>query len=243
MIISSTGIAYLFAFLATSFLSYRFFRYWQKSKDSASKLFFFFILPWVLFFFIKAVAGIFFVENSQILIASIHVGPFLQGLSCAVALYIVTLRKFPRISPWIGFSIVFGLGLAATYLTFNLSFSPILGQGGAISWGLPSSFVYLLLRATIILIGIFPLAIVIFQDYRTFQEPRAKTRAFGFFIILLSMTGFGVSDFIFAFANYLKPTPLFRDVGLGIIAIAIFIVVLKTQKNLPKKRTSGSQKE
>jgi len=222
MIISSTGIAYLFAFLATSFLSYRFFRYWQKSKDSASKLFFFFILPWVLFFFIKAVAGIFFVENSQILIASIHVGPFLQGLSCAVALYIVTLRKFPRISPWIGFSIVFGLGLAATYLTFNLS---------------------LLLRATIILIGIFPLAIVIFQDYRTFQEPRAKTRAFGFFIILLSMTGFGVSDFIFAFANYLKPTPLFRDVGLGIIAIAIFIVVLKTQKNLPKKRTSGSQKE
>ncbi|GAH43518.1 unnamed protein product [marine sediment metagenome] len=102
MAFSFTGVAYLLLFFALGFLTYRFFQYWQKSKDTTPKLFLYLTISLTLFALVRTISGLFFANNTQILIKSTILVSFIEGLAAAIVAYLIIHLKFPKISPWLG---------------------------------------------------------------------------------------------------------------------------------------------
>jgi len=229
MTFSFTGLAYLLGFFAVGLLTYRFFQYWRREKTTVSKLFLYSVGIFCFFMFITAVIGLFFAKNTQILKGSVISAAFLQGLACAVFGYLIIYLKFPRISPWFGFSVVFLLGLTATALTIVIPFHPFLEETGAINWGFqPLADLF---RFLVFFITFVPLAFILTQQFRISEDFYIKARSLGMGLLLLFGLITGLFDFFLE--NVLKLGAISSDIALGLFSLSLFILVFLTQKPPP----------
>lgn len=193
MVFSFTGLAYLSAFFMATVLVTRFFNYWRKDRTVVSKLFLFFTIPMAIFVFITALAGLFFADNTFVLKLTVFFSTFLQMLSCSIIGYLVSYVKFPKVSPWLGFSIIFILGIIATILTVLTPFTPFLEQDRAINWG--SRPWADNLRVLVFLITFIPLGIIFIQEYKKSKDLYVKDKALVLGFIFLTGFAIGFSEF------------------------------------------------
>jgi len=232
MAFSFTGLAYLFGFFAIGLLTYRFFQYWRREKTTVSKLFLYALSSFGLFMLITAVVGLFFAKNTLALKGTVISAAFLQGLACAIFGYSIIYLKFPRISPWTGFLVVFFLGLAATALTVIIPFHPFLEETGVINWDfqpLADTFRFLVFVITFI-----PLSIILIQQFRTTKDPSIRTKALGISLLLIFGLITGLLDFFLE--KVLKLGAISSDIAFGIFGVVLFVLVYLTQKPTPEEK-------
>lgn len=226
MAFSYTGLAYLLGFFALGLLTYRFFQYWKKEKTVVSKLFFLFTGFFTLFMLLTAIAGLFFAKNTQILRLAVISAALIQTFALAFLGYLIVYLKFPKISPWIGFTVVFLFGLASTVLTIITPVNPHLELSGGIDWDVqPAPDI---IRFSIFLITFIPLIILNIQQIRTSEEPYFKAKVSG--LTLAFIFGLLVGLFDFLLEKILKLGAFSSDIAMGILSIILFIVVFFTQK-------------
>lgn len=230
MIYTTTGLAYLSIFVVLSYLIYRFFVYFQKERTTLSKLFFLFIFPFWILAIIKIIGGLFFAENPAFLEFTVDAAAFLETVGLAIGAYLIIYVALPRISPWLGFSLVLSLGLLATALTAFVSFQPFMESSGAINWDYDAfSWPLVFLRTFVFLIVFLPL---ILTYKRLLKSPdlsvRDKARkSMVFFIVGVFMV---VIDFIFIKTFHLGA--VWRDFGLGALSLLLFFAVAKKSQKL-----------
>jgi hypothetical protein len=230
--ISSSGVAYLFLFISLAFLAYRFFQYWQRTKDVISGAFFYSAFLFDIFAFSKAIAGLFFATNYEILSSTVVLGSALQGLSAVIGFFILIHLKFPRRSPWLGCSLIFILAIISTGFTWSSISQRLItfGTFGAINWGTASMGLTLsLIRIAILVLAFFPAIFVLFQQGMAAKEPSLKKRAYGFAAALSLGIIIGVLDYFFI--ELLKVDAISRDIAMIILSILLFFVVFFTQKS------------
>jgi len=233
---SITGFAYLTFFLALGFLAYRFFQYWKREGDPVSKLLLFFVGLFALFALVKAIGGLFFINNQNFLAGTTNVGGFIQALAFAVIAYFIVYVKFPQISPWLGFIPVLILGLVATVFTVISPFYPFLEGSGAINWGPPSGTgTVSVLRFFLFFITFVPGAIIFLQQFKTSKDPYIKRKSLG--LILSIIIALAVSLLDFLLVNLFKLDPIWRDIGSIAIGTVLFITLLLT---LPRPLSKSS---
>lgn len=229
--ISSTGIAYLLLFLSLAFLAYRFFQYWQKTKDTVSKTFLYFILSLTLYAFTRAISGLFFANNTDVLVFTITLVSFFQALVAATAVFIVFHLKFPKISPWLGFLLVSILGIVSVAITYLSSQSRDISFGlfGSINWGLPSiGLPYAFMRMLILAFAFIPLTVIAIQQGMAAREPYLKKRSYGLGLVLFLGIIIGLLDYFFI--ELLGFDAVSRDIVMVVVSIVLFFVILITQK-------------
>ncbi|MDD2697149.1 MAG: hypothetical protein PHE52_03290 [Candidatus Pacebacteria bacterium] len=227
-----TGTAYLILFVALGFLALRFFQYWRKKKDITSKLFLLIVLPLVLFALVRAVSVLFFVWNPSVLKGSITLVAFLESLSAAVVAYFITYSRFPKISPWLGFTVILFFGFVITAFSANIQYQPTLEEKGVIDWGFPSggaNAVYPLLRLIVILVTFIPLIVILFQQFLRSQDGFIRRRTLGLSLVLFLGIILGSIDFVFNNILGLKAA-IYRDYTTIVMGFLIFMIVLFTQK-------------
>lgn len=231
MAISYTGLSYFLLSLSLAFLTYKFFQYWQRSRDTTSKCFYYFGLSLTAFAFVRAFTGLFFANNTKILLDSTVAVAFFEGLTAAIVAYLVFYLKLPKISPWVGFGIVFTLGIGLTIVTFITSpFQPILEATGSINFVNRdiTPLLYTILRMLILLIVFIPLIIILIQQRLATSDIRVKTKSFGLSLVLF--LAIIISFFQFFFTEFLNLGSIGGDIILSITSIFIFIIVFITQK-------------
>lgn len=234
MAFSFTGLAYLFGFFAVGLLVYRFFQYWREEKTLISGLFVAFAALFCLFFLVTAIGGLFFAKNPQILKGVVVSAAFLQGLAAAIVGYMIIYIKLPRISPWLGFSVVFLLGLIATILTIITPFQPFLEASGAINWDTAPLSQVQYLRFLVFLITFVPFGIVLLQQFRTTQDAKVRTRSLGLGLAFLFGLITALTDFLLE--TFLKLGAISSDIALAILSFVLLILVFLTQKAPTPKR-------
>jgi len=231
MVFSSTGIAYLLLFLALVFLNYRFFQCWAQNKTTTSKLFFFLALSFFLFALVRVTSVLFFADNLKVLNNSIIAISFIQGLAASIVAYLIIHLKFPKISPWVGFIVIFLLGIIVTTLTIGISYQPSVQESGAIDWGFPISnigILYSIIRLGVLSITFFPLIIILVQQFLTSESQLVRKRSFGLSLVFFIAIVVGLIDFILT--NLFKLDAIYRDMALIAMSIILFIIVFITQK-------------
>lgn len=236
MAYSFTGIAYLILLFALGYLAYRFFQYWRKEKDPISKHLLCFIILFGLFVLIKTIGGLFFATNPSLLEKTIDVGVFIQALTLAVIAYHIIYIKFPKISPWFGFTPILILGLIATILTVITPFNPILEPSGAINWGFPSGPLAIwmsVLRFFLFAITLIPLIIIFLSQFKTSEDTYLKRKALGMsFTLLFILVG---ASFDFLFISIFKLGAIWRDIAFIICSATLLITLILTLPPLSSK--------
>jgi hypothetical protein len=229
MAYSFTGIAYLILFFALGYLVYRFFQYWRKEKDSVSKHSLFFIILFELFVLIKTIGGLFFATNPSFLEKTIDVGVFIQALTFAVIAYHITYLKFPKISPWFGFTPILILGLIATILTVITPCNPFLEPSGAINWGYPSSPLVIwmsILRFFLFAVTFIPLIIIFLSQFKISEDLYLKRKALGMSLLLLFILVGASFDFLFI--SIFKLGAIWRDIAFIVCSATLLITLILT---------------
>lgn len=230
---SFTGLAYLLGFFAVGLLTYRFYQYWRREGTTISRIFFYFAGIFAFFMLITAIVGLFFAKNTLVLKGTVISAAFLQGLASATVAYLITYVKFPKISPWSGFIVVFLLGLTATALTIIIPFHPFLEETGAINWDFqPLANVF---RFSVFLITFVPLIIILTQEFRASENPYVKARSFGMGLLLLFGLITGLFDFLLE--NILKLGAVSSDIVFGFFSLLLLVLIFLTQKSpLPEPK-------
>jgi hypothetical protein len=162
MIFSTTGIAYLSLLIVLSYLLYRFSDYFQKEKTIISKIFFLLILPFWTLSLIRIIGGLFFLNSPIFLKFTMDAAAFLEAIGLAIGGYLFFHIKFPKISPWFGFFIIFILGLIVTFFIIKSSSHPFLESSGTINWDLSNVPFFVLLLQAFIFIIVFIFFILIY---------------------------------------------------------------------------------
>ena len=227
---SITGFAYLTFFLALGFLAYRFFQYWKKERNLVSKLLLFFVDLFALFALIKAIGGLFFINNQNFLAGTTNVGGFIQALAFAVIAYFIVYIKFPQISPRWGFISILILGLVAAVFTVATPSRPFLEESGAINWGFPPFGLFvvttLMLRLFLVLVTFIPMIIILFQQFKTSKDPYVKKKSIGLMLSLIFASFISLLDFFLV--SFLKVDPVWRDMSYIAISIILLITLILT---------------
>jgi hypothetical protein len=229
MTFSFTGLAYLLGFFALGILTYRFFQYWRRDRTIVGELNFYFAAILTFFFFITAIGGLFFAQNTLILKWIVISAVFLQSLAFAILAYLIVYLKLPKISPWVGFWVIFLLGITATILTIITPFYPFLEEGRVINWG--SQPAADTLRLLIFLITLIPMMIIFIQEYRATEDLYVKAKALGMSALCFFGLVAGLLDFLLE--NLLTLGTVSSELALGFLSIFLFIFILLTQKPPP----------
>jgi hypothetical protein len=231
MSFSSTGISYLMISISLSILTFRLFQYWRDKRDLTSKLFAFFGIFLCSFLLVRALSGIFFLDNYDVLIFSVYVVAFLQAITASIMGYLISYLLFPRISPWIISSLAFLFGLFITYLSTRIGYAVDVREWGSINWTFQNSalgLVFGILRSLLLAIAFIPMAVVMIQKARQGEDKLMRRRSLGLGIILLGGMLIGFLDFIIV--GFLNFNIIYRDITTCITAVVILIVVILTQK-------------
>jgi len=210
---------------------YRLFQYWKKEKDAASKQVLCFIGLFGLFVLLTLNAGLFFSENSCVLVKRSQIGAFIQAFAFAVMAYHIVYLKFPKISPWLGFFPVLGLGLAVAILNMTfLQISPFLEPSGAINWGVPfdsSLAVFIsLLRFFLFLITFVPLVVILFSQFKKSTDYYLKGKSLGLGLtLLLVLVG---ASFDFLFISVFRLDAVWRDIAFIVCSLILLVTLTFT---------------
>ncbi|MDO8601207.1 MAG: hypothetical protein Q7R46_00835 [bacterium] len=230
MAYSITGFVYLFAALSLVFLSIRFYQNWQREKTVISKGFFWFASLFCLFFLVTAIGGLFFAQSPAVLKYIVVSVVFIQSSASAILGYIITYMKFPKTSPWLGFSIIFVSGIVATFIAALTTANPFLEPSGIINWNLgPATEI---LRPLIFLSTIFPMGIILIRQGMVIQNREAKIKAIGLGWAFLVGVVTGIIDFTLKSIFHLGA--ISTDISVLIFASSTFLLVIFTQ-NPPKQ--------
>lgn len=184
MAFSFTSIAYLFGSLVAPFLIYRLYQNSQREKTIVAKIFFYFCLLFYFYILVTAIGTLFFVNNSEILRGVVIISTFFQALAAASFGYLLVRLKFPRILPWVGFGLVFILGIIAMINSIITPFYPFLDKTGAIDWDYPP--LSKTLRGFSFLITLIPMIIIFFQQAISSSDPKIKRKAYLFSLLFLA---------------------------------------------------------
>ncbi len=224
MTFSFTGINYLFSFILTSLLAYRFFRAWKKEKTILTRTFFYFGFALSLFFLMTTIGSLFFTKSSTGLKATVLATAFFQGLAAAFMAYLFFHIKFPNISGWYGFGAVFALGISAVILSAILPFNPHLEPTKFISWDVnPLAGLF---RYLVFVIGLLPMCLVFLS--RRFPDPSVRFRSFGLGLLLLITLLIVPFDFFLDY--FLGLDEIGSDLALFVTNLALFSVLILTRK-------------
>lgn len=224
---SITGIVYLIFFIVLSYLLYRFLEYFKKDRTTVSKLFFLLTLPFWIFVLIRTISGLFFATNLDFLKFTFGAAAFLEAIGLAIGAYLISYLKFPNISPWFSFSLIFVLGLVATFFTINIPYQPFLEQDLTINWNLDVvPFPLLLLRLFIFMIIFIPL-ILFFKDLLKSEESALKSRAQK--LILFFSFGLIVVILDFIILKFFRLGTIWRDISFIALSIILFFSLIKSK--------------
>lgn len=222
MIFNFTGIIYSFGALMFGILTFRFYNHWMIRKTIIYKDFFYLGLSFSVFSLITALGCFFFAETPQILKWVVVISTFLQSLAMAFLGHLIFYLKFPKYSPWVGFFIIFIIGLATTLLTAFQSFEPILVDN-VIDWNY--SFTNIALRIMTVILVLVPAAFIFFQKGVTSTDARIKARTLIFNLVFL--IGFLSATFAFFLKDKLR---LAEDVSMLFVYLAAVMLILTAQK-------------
>lgn len=228
MVFNYTGLVYFVGFLIFGFLTHRNYKNWKSNRSVFSKDFVFLGICFALFCLLTSVGAFFFSQNPQFLKFVVVSATFLQGLAMAFFAHLVFYLKFPRISPWIGFSMLLVLTLVATFITASSSFSPFL-SGKTIDWNFP--LLSNILRGVILLLGLIPISIVFFKDGLASSIPEVKRKT----AIFMSIFGIGFLIIMlqFFFGEKLGVSASFSDFLLLFVYFgALALIFVKPEPNL-----------
>lgn len=230
---SITGFAYLILVFALGYLIYRFFKYYREKKDTISKCFLYIVVLFEVFASSKAIAGLFFANNSVFLEITIDIAAFVQALAFAILAYLIIHLQFPKISPWFGFIPVLVLGLIATGLEIIIPHHPFIEPSGAINWGISSvppasSF----LRVFLFFITFIPMIVIFSQQFKNTKDPYVKGKTF--VIIIFFLLAFIIALLDFLFISVFRLEAIWRDITLIILSIVLFPISLITPKSSPR---------
>ncbi len=184
MTFSFTAITYLFGSLTAPFLIFRLYQNSQREKTIVAKIFFYFCLFFYFYILVTAIGTLFFVNNSEVLREVVITSTFFQALAAALLGYLFVALKFPKISPWVGFGLVFTLGMIAVISSILTPFSPFLDRTGAVNWDYPS--LSKTLRGFSFLITLVPIIIIFFQQALSSNDPKVKRKAYLFILLFLA---------------------------------------------------------
>lgn len=232
MVLPLTGIAYLILSSAVGFLTFRFFQYWRQKKDITSRQLFYFIFFLFLFSFYKAVAGLFFANNPQVLNSSMVFAVFAEGCAAAVVSYLLFHSlKFSKNVSRLAFGAIFVFTLGLSWYTNNIVRQPFVESAGSVNWGIPEQeFFYLFLRFLLLSAALVPLAFIVIKQYVKTDDQVIKSRAIGLGLAIIVGIAVGFIDFLMV--NVLKMSNAFnRDIAISILGIILFIVSYLTQKS------------
>jgi hypothetical protein len=240
---SFTGVAYSSLFFAIALLAYRFFQYWRKRKDTTSGLIFWLVFIFSLFALDKAVSGLIFANNRQILFSSAVFAVFIETLTAVISVYLIFfIFKLPKIVSQIASLLVLAFGLYMTNMTISIPYYPFIGSSGSINWGFPSvgdEFFanYNGLRTVLLLTTFIPLIIIFVRQYRGTSDRFIRDRSIGLMFVLFMGVVVGLIDFIFI--NVMKTDALIRDIVLTFLGLFLFLMIYLTQK--PPKKDFGTE--
>jgi hypothetical protein len=236
MAYSFTGIAFLTLLFASGYLVYRFFQYWRKEKDAISKQVLCFVILFGLFILINTIGGLFFANNSSFLVKIIEINSFIQAFIFAVIAYHIIYLKFPKISPWFGFTPILILGLIAAILTVIVPCNPFLEPSGAINWGFPSSPLVIwmsVLRFFLFAITFIPLIIIFLSQFKISEDFYLKRKALGMSLLCLFILVAASFDFLFIFL--FKLGAIWRDIAFIVCSAILLITLILTLPSSSKQ--------
>jgi hypothetical protein len=236
MFFSITSLSYIFLALGLGLLSFRLYQYWRQSRNTTSRLLFLFSLPLFAFALVRTFTGTFFLDNAKILIDSMFLVLFFEGLAAAIAGYLVSYLKFSSKYAWVGFATFFILTLATIILGFYANYNVQVGRWGSTDWGFPGGLIgniYAAMRTAILLFPFASLIIIMMQQAKESQNPTIKKRSLGLSLVLFMGIFTGVIDFIFS--SLLGIGSIYRDISVMITGLALLIIVLATQKSPSKE--------
>jgi PAS domain S-box-containing protein len=221
MIIPFTSIVYFAVTMALAILTFRFYREW--TEDNAKDSLFYFLAFASLSFVCSA--GIFtgtLFTNPDDIALMVIISNYGVALANSFFAYLYVYYRFPKKSPWWGFSIVFVFGIAVSIIMGFTKLEPALEQTGGVNWGVPVPIG--VLRALIYFIGMFPLITYLYKDLRASTD-RNKIMSNLFHILFL---GFALSIAIFDFI--IEPLSGFHALvsELLILVLAVICVIVYT---------------
>lgn len=237
MSFSFSGIAYTLLFFSLLFLTHRLYQYRRQRNDVVSKIFLFFSLSFLFFAFVRSVTGLFFADNAMILNGSRILVALIEAFAAAIVAYLIIHLKFPKISPWLGFSVILAIGLLAAIGDSIAIRQPSLGKLGVIEWGEVGSFslAIMVIRLTILLLTFIPLAFILLQQFKTSEDVFIKKKSLGLGLVVIIAIIFGFVDFILT--SIFENAAIYRDVTMIVLSIILFVVILITQKPAPAEKT------
>ena len=228
---SFTGLSWLFAALVIGFLAYRFFQYQERGKSTVSVSWFYFTAVTFLFLFVTAIGGLFFTQNSDILRWTVIIATFLEIIASAILGYLIVFFWFPKVSPKIGFWLIFILALPALIATIILPFHPFFDSFGAINWDINPTAGFL--RFLIFIITFLPAGVILIQQYRRAKDKRLKDRSIGLGTLIIFGFVTGFLDFVLE--TILGLETISSDIAMLFLSFVALIIILLTQKPLAKK--------
>lgn len=237
MTFSFTGLAWLFVSSAMGFFAYRTFKYWQKTRDNISKIFFYSSVFFILFTTPMSIIGLLFADSSQMIVKLMFVTPLIQGFGSFFALCVVIHRIFSEATRKLVFLTVFSfliflfLGGFASYLAVTTAqIRPFVDNFWSINWGVPPDVNILLpvSRLSSFLIGLVPLTIMLITEYIRAEDVYIKTRLRGFIFFYSLVIIMIFLEFVFF---KLKSGPMLRDVIVITASIFFFISILQSPKS------------
>ncbi|MDD5145255.1 MAG: hypothetical protein PHF44_00145 [Candidatus Pacebacteria bacterium] len=239
-VFSITGASYLFLSLVSLLWIFRIFQFWRKENTIVSRLLLLYLIFFQIFCLITTLGVFFFAKNSGVLKLIVVNASFAQGLMSAVLGYLIFHLKFPKISPWLGFFIVFSIGFAGAVLSFLKISNPQL-EGISVNWDIVP--IADILRFLTIMISILPMGIILIQEGKGAKDPKIKNRSYG--LAFLFFAGLVAAATGFFLEKYLRFGAISSDISiffLGLSLLIIFLITQKRQSDIYLKEINGEFK-
>lgn len=224
MILTLTAFVELLGFFILTILAYRLWQTYQQTKGPLSKLLFYFVGIFVIYFLSTGIGALFFAKNSFMLKLLVVNAVFLESLACAVIAYLGLYVLLPKINPLWGFLFIFICGLALAAFTLKIPFSPsleLIGSVKTINWNNPLIIGFL--QSVIFSITFIPLTFIFLFYSQASKISHIRIRSLGMvFVILLGLNAASVDYF---WEGFLGLSPLASDIAIGLFSLVLFVLL------------------
>lgn len=225
MVLTLTAIVELFGAFTLGILAYRFWQTFNERGSLISRLLFYFVAIFALYFFFDGLGILFFAKNPLALKLSVMSAILLQSLACATIAYLVLYILLPKINPWFGFLPIFILGMGLTIFVLKIPFFPsleLVGKIRTIDWNTPPIIDFF--QSAIFFITFIPLSLI-FLFYSQISKIRfIQIRSLGMALVVL--LGLNAASINFSLKDLLKLNPLSGDISLGAFSLFLFLLLL-----------------
>lgn len=237
-----TGIVYFLVSIGLFFFSFRLYQNYQVQKENiVAKFFFLTVALFALLCLFAGVGGIIFTFTQSQFIAKVLTlsSLILVIIATSFTAYLVFYIKFPKCNPWIGFSLVFALGILTFILTLIFPYKFTLKSMGGIEWGF-HKIVYLS-RFSLYLFSVFPLSIILLEKFKRTKNFYIRYKALGLGLVFLVAFIIVVIDFILE--PFLQLEATLSEFVLGFLSIILFCVLYFTRQLEAPKRLFHEDKK